>query len=710
MCHKEQWIWLPRDKYAAEQKTVLCGFDSDRAACYTVAEIKRKYSFAQKIIKADLRFSGDSAFQLYLNNAIVATGPACVGGDFIGNETRRENFYAFETTLYPETNELDFFARVKLVPIQICEYSKGHGGFMLSAVLTFGDGSQEEIITDESWFIRKNGAFKSFLSYDAGIMPDEYVNAEVVENIWNTETAPIPVREENELFCDNSKILVSAFEKKTVVLNLNKIWAGFVNVAAKAKGEISVSLKCRELNEEPHIEELIFSGNGEYRGFFMHSAGNIEVDIENKSESEAELTVSFIETHYPVCDEASTVTNDAELNAVLETCKHTLKICRQTHHLDSPKHCEPMACTGDYYIESLMTLFSFGDMRLAEFDLIRTAVMLERENGRMFHTTYSLIWVKMLYDVYMITGNKGLLEKCEKALRLLLNRFDTYIGENGLIETSPDYMFVDWIYIDGITMHHPPKALGQTCLNMFYFGALECAEKIFRELCDKKEAEVCAEKRVKIKTAVNEILFDSEKEIYFMGLNTPTKEELVAGWKWMPQNTDKRYYLKHANVLAAYFGICDDTLAKELVCKVMADEIEGDCQPYFLHYLLEAVYRLNLCNEYTLDIINRWKAPVRECSKGLVEGFLAPEPTYSFDHSHAWGGTPLYSLPKALTGLEIVKPGMREIALSPSLLGLNYANAEILTPYGKVVCEMKAGEEPKISAPEEIRVTVSGSN
>ncbi len=706
MRYKEQWIWLPEDKYEAEQTTVFCGFESDKAENYTVVELKRNYSFTQKVVKAQLRFSGDSAFQLFLNGSFVATGPACVGGDFIGNETRRENFYAFETTVYPESDELDFFARVKLVPVQICEYSKGHGGFMLSAILTFENGQQEEIITDESWLIRKNGAFRSVSSYDARIAPDEYVNAQVVENIWNTETAPIPVREENELFCENSIISVLPSETKNVVLTLDKIWAGFVNVVAKVDGEIAVSLKCRELNEEPRCENLIFSGNGSYRGFYLQSAGNIEVDIENNSGSNAEITVSFIETHYPVYNDASTVTSDEELNSVLDTCKHTLKICRQTHHLDSPRHCEPMACTGDYYIESLMTLFSFGDMRLAEFDLVRTAVMLERENGRMFHTTYSLIWVRMLYDVYMITGNKALLEKCEKALRLLLDRFDTYIGENGLIENPPDYMFVDWIYIDGITMHHPPKALGQTCLNIFYFGALDYAEKIFRELNDGNEATTCEAKRLKIKTTVNELLFDSEKGIYFMGLNTPTKEELVADWSWMPQNTDKRYYLKHANVLAVYFGICDDNLAKELVRKVMADEIEGDCQPYFLHYLLEAVYRLGLRDEYTLEIINRWKAPVRECSKGLVEGFLAPEPTYSFDHSHAWGGTPLYSLPKALTGLEIISAGMKEISLSPSLLGLNCATAEIPTPYGKVVCELKESEEPKISAPEEIKVII----
>ena len=138
----------------------------------------------------------------------------------------------------------------------------------------------------------------------------------------------------------------------------------------------------------------------------------------------------------------------------------------------------------------------------------------------------------------------------------------------------------------------------------------------------------------------------------------------------------------------------------------MSDDISGDCQPYFMHYLLEAVYRLGLREKYTLEICNRWKEPVLNCRKGLVEGFVAPEPTYRFDHSHAWGGTPLYSLPKALMGLKIAKPGMQEITLSPSLLGLNHARVELLTPYGKVVCEMKEGKKPSVTHPSQITVTL----
>ena len=138
----------------------------------------------------------------------------------------------------------------------------------------------------------------------------------------------------------------------------------------------------------------------------------------------------------------------------------------------------------------------------------------------------------------------------------------------------------------------------------------------------------------------------------------------------------------------------------------MTEQIEGNVQPYFQHYLLEAIYAHGLRDRYTLEVVERWKAPVEECNKGLAEGFFAPEPSYVFDHSHAWGGTPLYSLPKALTGLSIEEPGFKKIKLHPSLLGLEYATVEIPTPYGMVCCDLKRGCLPEISAPNEILLFV----
>lgn len=705
--HSEKWIWLPRDIYPQNQTTSFSGLtDRTPDQNYTVAEFKRKYAYSKKIIQAQIRFSGDTVFQLFCNGMIVGTGPAAVGGDFIGNDSPRDNYYSYIKEIQPNSSELEFFARVRMKPTQICDYSKGHGGFMLFAVLTFEDGTMDVISTDESWLVRRNGTYYARRCYDGREKIDEFIPAEVISNIWHTQTAPIPVRTETEILATGSIISLAPHEETETVLDLDMIYAGFLHAKAETHGELIAEVYCRELTETGTLEQLTFAGSGEYRGFELNSAGNLYVKAKNNSDQPATLTLSFITTHYPVTETADINTSDSALNAVLEVCKHTLKFCRQTHHLDSPRHCEPLACTGDYYIESLMTPFSFGDMSLAKFDLIRTAEMLQRHDGRMFHTTYSLIWVRMLYDVYLFTGDNSLLKQCENALILLLRRFETYIGKNGLIETPPDYMFIDWIYIDEISMHHPPKALGQTCLNMFYFGALDSAEKIFSHLCQPAMADKCATQRETLRSAINYHLFDPEKGIYFEGLNAATEPELL--YQYMPQNTGKRYYLKHSNILATYFGVCNKDLAKELLRKIMTNEIGGDYQPYFAHFLLEAVYRHGLRDKYTLQIIDQWKAPVHQCAKGLVEGFVAPEPTYPFDHSHAWGGTPLYSLPKALLGLEILAPGMSSIQLSPSLLGLTSANVELLTPYGKVVCQMEENKEPVLTHPDEICVTISG--
>lgn len=164
----------------------------------------------------------------------------------------------------------------------------------------------------------------------------------------------------------------------------------------------------------------------------------------------------------------------------------------------------------------------------------------------------------------------------------------------------------------------------------------------------------------------------------------------------------KRYYRKHANILAAYFGFFNRETNADLLRRILSDDSLGVIQPYFCHYLLEAVYRNGLRETFTLSLLEQWKAPVRECPKGLTEGFYKPQEDYSFDHSHAWGGTPAWSLPLALSGLEILEPGYRKIRLNPSLLGLHHAHVQIPTPYGMIELDMRQGSEPEISVPDGI--------
>lgn len=654
----EQWIWLPEVDYPDCQTTSLHPL-MDNAADFThyvVAEFRKTYCYEKPIQKVDMRFSGDTSVSVTCNYQFIARGPASAGGDFLWpwNSRPMPQHYAQKVTVTAQDDPdlkrgvLALNAVVRLSSGRIFEYSRGHGGFFLTAYVYFEDGSRELVLTDESWEGRHLSAYKAQGVFDNSVSDKGWSGAQRIPNIWNCEDSQIPPCVEESILLDD--VVVPAGQRVRQVLPMDKIYAGYPVAFVQTGGPLDVTLYCREWQEEGSKIQCHFETSDTYESFELCSAGEICVETENRGDTEARIEMMFVTSCYPVSVQAKTVTSDPELNQVLEVCAHTLKYCRQTLHLDSPRHCEPLACTGDYYIESLMTAFTFGDQRLSAFDIRRTAELLRYRDGRMFHTTYSLIWVRMLWDIYQLTGEEALLSDCEDALELLLRRFTTYIGSNGLIETPPDYMFIDWLFPDGISTHHPPKALGQTCLNLFYYGALQTAAKIWQKLGREVTAQEQLTKAEKLKTAIMTHLYDPERQLFFEGLNTPTPEELLNNH--MPQNVDKRYYRKHANILAAYFGILDQECSVRLLHRIMEDDSLGQVQPYFCHYLLEAVYRNGLREVYTRPILEQWKAPVQECSKGLAEGFYKPEPTYSFDHSHAWGGTPAWSLPLALTGLK----------------------------------------------------------
>ena len=132
----------------------------------------------------------------------------------------------------------------------------------------------------------------------------------------------------------------------------------------------------------------------------------------------------------------------------------------------------------------------------------------------------------------------------------------------------------------------------------------------------------CREQGERIRLAMISLLWDDNRGLFFECLNTPTSEELICDL--MPQNVEKRYYRKHANILAAYFGVFEQEQCQEILEKVINDNVLGNVQPYFMHFLLEAIFINGLREKYTLEVLNEWKPSIRECSKGLPEGFYKP--------------------------------------------------------------------------------------
>ena len=720
MANRDSWIWIDPDRFPDRQTSRYTGVWGNTADNDTVVEFSKSVNVGGGISHIDLRYSADAAVQLWINGRFIGTGPVLIGGDFLANDRPRGNRYATELTVVSGENDyinkriavsglrdgrVEILARVRLTPVQICEFSVGRGGFMLDGHIHLDDGREVRICTDESWCAELCPSYYVPMKYDGTLAKINAGAPVVIDDVWHLQPSPLPLRVERRLSHPSGKATVMPGESVSYDVEYDKIYAGFLSVTSWGAARLQVEIDCLETDRDTvgKHDSLILFGNDEYLSTLMYGIGLIRVCVTNMSDSIATIDVAINEAYLPSCTEARVTTDVEWINKVLDVARHTLKYCRQYIHLDSPKHCEPSACTGDYYIESMMSSFSYADMALADFDVVRTARILEHNNGEMFHPTYSLIWVRMLLDVYMRCGRIGLLEDCRHALAMLIERFSGYVGKDGIIDTPPNYMFVDWIVVDGFSLHHPPKALGQSVINMFYYDALSAAAEIYSYLSDEDAAHLMNEKREKLRLAINEHLYDKERGMYFEGLNTPTPCEYLGNY--MPQNTEKRYYRINANALAVAFGVIEGDEASELMRRILNSGEYEDYQPYFAHFVLSAVHRAGLDGQYLMPILEKWRIPVEECDKGLAEGFIPPEPTYVFDHSHAWGGTPLYSLPMAITSLRILEPGMRRIAISPKSLGLGYAYVEIPTPKGTVTCEIN-GENTHISSPNGIEVII----
>ncbi|MBO5356833.1 MAG: hypothetical protein J6A95_03610 [Clostridia bacterium] len=689
------WIWIK---------------ENDINPPFEMVEFKNEYNLQDN---TTLRICADTRYELYINGKFLGRGPSSPGGDYIYEKLTYSYYDEYEIN---DTGVVEIKVIVTSKPTVMNEYSFGYPGLYIELI-------KDNIIVgkaDTSWKCRVLSERLDVLKSDYTLKENNYTEPVFIPNVHKLLPTMIEHLVEEKISPKNfTKTEVKKGETATLSLDFDKIYSAFTSISIKCNGKVKATIETCELEGIGYIKEEITTDKAiKHTSQRMKSIGECKLTIENIS-SEVCIIDDFhiIYSHYPVKNEASFTCSDNLLNKIYDVCMHTLKICRQNTHLDSPTHQEPLACTGDYYIQALMEYLNIYDPSLTAFDIFRTAQILEHQRGKMFHTTYSLMFPIWLYDYHMYTGDKKLLESSKNALECLFSAFDNYVdSENGLLEYAPNYMFVDWIVMkdapdpygdardmmshgkmDGFSLHHPPKVLGQSVLCMLYYQALICANKLYLLLNDEKTAEMCLNKAKKVKKAINKHLYDKEKNLYIGGLNTPDKVETN---QWLPKNIERVFYLKQANILAVLFDIAPKAQRRKILDYVVKDLRKEEMQPYFYHFLLEAVYKEGLFDKYGLKLIRTYESLVNKTEKGLCEAW-----EYIIcDCSHAWGGAPAYILKKALAGFEMLEPNYKKIKLSPNLYDLDFANFAISTPYGNIEIALEKGKEPIINAPEKIKI------
>lgn len=604
------------------------------------------------------RFSAGCRFRLFINGRFVDDGPVEVGGDY--NNVMPPNWW-----FYDERDLSDYLVQGNnVVAFEVfpagctqMDYTTGKGWVFMELLC----GSEKRVFPPEKWRCRRNHAFVSMRQYNASIKEEygDWCDCSPAQDQRLLRLELPALTNEFIPFIDvvfpyssgNSGVSVT---QGAIVVDpgtpvcfylrfFKEIAAHFcMDIAGGTAAGIELEFQ-EQMGHRPDTNPVERFCCGErlyhYRSVKMHAFQWVKITVTptclQSTEPLQPVTLSAVGAYrrgFPLPSRKPLPAACATFAAIDAQCLDNLELCMHRMHLDSPIHQEGLGCTGDYRIEALMAYEGYGESRLARADLIRTALLL-RQKGMLFHITYELSYLMMLYEYWRFTGDTEFLSALFDTVKARVVRFEGFVAGDGLLSNADNYLFIDWKTEGGFTYHHPPASRGTACMTAFFHGALEVCVHMAQALGYFEFADTCRHLMNRIRKAFHDLLWDKERQLFRDGIPFASA---VRPSQWLPADDGVTSYTSHSNILALSCGLVQDSgMALALLERVIDDRTLLQPTPYFMHYLFEAVERYHQWDRYGDALFSRWNVFSR---KGLQESW------YGGDFSHAWGGSPAYWL------------------------------------------------------------------
>ncbi len=474
-------------------------------------------------------------------------------------------------------------------------------------------------------------------------------------------------------FQDGRSITVTADGDFT--LHFDKIMAGRCGIAVKGVKGAKVYLVSNETDSPGGRVYMLNLRDGlqYFESPDYYALGTIHVAVRGVTAPIEITDVSAVFESQPVAYQGSFTCSDEQLNKLWKSGRLSTQICMITHHLDSPQHQEPIGDYGDYLIADLVNYYSMGNNPwLARQDLRKFAWVLQNAKYQTFHTSYMFFWLQSLLNYYDYTGDKSVIEEVAPAVHGLIDQFSTYIGKNGIVSEAPNYMFMDWVSINGVACHHPPAVIGQGYMTAVFYKGLADALRVSALTGDQADVEKYTQLRKKLAEAYNRELWNADKGLYRDGKPFVTS---VKPGKWLPADTEMETFSVQNNSLAVLYDLAPPERQQAIVQKMMTTS-PWNVTPYFMHFVLSSIAHAGLFDQYGTGQMRTWHI-VPETQTVLEMG-------KGGDHSHGWIASPTYQMSSEILGVRPASPAFDEMAIRPTLCDLSYAKGSVPTPHGNV--------------------------
>ncbi len=705
---KGEWIWLNKSRFGDFQLTSSEWInDNSRPREYT-ALFRKGFKLDRVPASAVLCLTADVSFRAYVNGHFVCQGPPNIGSDYADSRPPRKWFFSVhDVRRYLKNGANEVAVEVYSFGTATSETTSGYGKFICDLN---EDPSNVILSTDSTWKCEVDTSLtvvNERFMYNATRGISGWRRDNFDDSRWPTASVvdarrdgyliesqiPSPMRYNVEPMrtrrktgkaieaADGSEFLGQVLHNSSMTFEFTRNMSAYYHFSVTAnKGDTLKVFPEENSDVNRPLVYICRNGRNTYTTPQLSAFNRLKVEVA----SDSGLTIDAlyaIYSSYPVKYEGSFSCSDPFFTKLWDIIRWSTQMCMQSYHLDSPNHQEPISDTGDYLIESMSNYYAFGDKWLARQDLSKTARMMEKNNYRMFHTSYSLLWVQMLYNYFQYTGDTVLVRTLIPDVNKLNDLFATYLDRNFIVSQAPNYMFMDWISIDGFNAHHPPAVIGTGYLTAFYYESLLDAAYLNRLVGDRMRGERDLKLAGKIKYGINETLWDSAKGLYKDGIPFLSH---VKNYIWLPPDTNIVTYSPHFNALAVLYDIAPKSSQKSIMDYVVHQK-KIVVQPYFMYFVLSALRHVHDFATDGIASLDKWRDAVDTSTFTLTEKWREPDGTAG-DLSHAWGGAPLYFMSSNILGITPAKPGYREIRFRPFMSdSLRWARGTVPLGDGSVV-------------------------
>jgi hypothetical protein len=396
----------------------------------------------------------------------------------------------------------------------------------------------------------------------------------------------------------------------------------------------------------------------------------IQVDIQTQDEPLIINDLYGVFTAYPFELKTEFKSEQPVFNKILETGWRTARLCANETFMDCPYY-EQLQYIGDTRIQALVSLYNTGDNRLMKNALRQISWSLNDAGltqsrypsaQAQYIPPFSLWYTGMLNDYFRYADDSAFVREMLPTTRKIISYFEKLQKPNGSLQLPKDWNFTDWVteWNRGVA---PALADGGSAnLDMQMILAYMYLAPIEAYFGNKEIALMYINKAENLKNTFMQLYWDETRGLF---ADTP----------------EKKSFSQHVNALAVLAGLKIDDEAKALMSKVMSDKTLTQATIYFNYYVLMALNKAGLGNDYTkyLDV---WKT---QLTLGLSTWAESPEPSRS--DCHAWGASPNIEFYRTVLGIESAAPCFRKIIITPHLGDIKQVSGKMPHPKGLIKTE-----------------------